>query len=89
MINGETQKESLMRLKRIEGQIKGVQRMVEEEKYCVDIINQINAVRRALEQVALGVMKRHVDSCVSDAIKKDKAGEKVEELMETIDRFIR
>lgn len=89
MINGQTQKESLIRLKRIEGQIKGVQRMVEEEKYCVDIINQINAVRRALEQVALGIMKRHLDSCVSDAIKKDKAREKVEELMKTIDKFIR
>lgn len=89
MINGVTRQEALTRLKRIEGQIKGIQRMVEEEKYCVDVINQINAVRRALEQVALGVMKRHVDSCVSDAIKKDKAGEKVEELMETIDRFIR
>lgn len=89
MINGTTKQDALARLKKIEGQIKGIQRMVEEEKYCVDIINQINAVRRALEQVALGVMKRHVDSCVSDAIKKDRAIEKVEELMETIDRFIR
>lgn len=89
MINGATKQDALARLKKIEGQIKGIQRMVEEEKYCVDIINQINAVRRALEQVALGVMKRHVNSCVFDAIKKDKAGGKVEELMETIDRFIR
>lgn len=89
MINGATKQDALARLKKIEGQIKGIQRMVEEEKYCVDIINQINAARRALEQVALGVMKRHVNSCVSDAIKKDKAGGKVEELMETIDRFIR
>lgn len=89
MINGATKQDALARLKKIEGQIKGIQRMVEEEKYCVDIINQINAIRRALEQVALGVMKRHVNSCVSDAIKKDKAGGKVEELMETIDRFIR
>lgn len=89
MINGATKQDALARLKKIEGQIKGIQRMVEEEKYCVDIINQINAVRRALEQVALCVMKRHVDSCVSEAIKKDKAGRKVEELMETIDRFIR
>ncbi len=89
MIDVAVKDQVLIRLKKIEGQIKGLQRMVEEERYCIDIVNQITAVRRALEQVALLVMKRHVESCVSEAIRLGDSTKKIEELMDTIDRFVR
>ncbi len=89
MINLEVKEKALQRLKRIEGQIKGIQRMVDDERYCIDIVNQITAVKRALEQVALMVMKRHVESCVSEAIKMGNSTKKVDELMDTINRFVK
>jgi len=55
MINEETKKDVLPRLKKIEGQIKGIQKMVEKERYCIDIINQVTAAQRALDQVSLKV----------------------------------
>ena len=84
----EEKKDLLPRLKRIEGQIRGIQRMVEKERYCIDIINQVTAAQRALDQVSLKVMKRHIETCVSDAIKSDGGGPIIEELMETIYKFI-
>ena len=89
MIDKQVQKDSLRRLKKIEGQVKGIQKMVEQRKYCIDIINQITAVRRALDAVSLEVMKRHIQSCVTEAIKQDKPREKVDELMETIYKFVK
>jgi DNA-binding FrmR family transcriptional regulator len=59
---------ALRRLRNIEGQVRGLQRMVEEEKYCVDILNQISAVRAALNGVGALILRRHVETCVSDAI---------------------
>jgi len=81
--------EHLKRLKKVEGQVKGIQRMVEDGRYCIDIIQQITAVRRALEQAALGVMRRHVDSCVSEAIRSKSGQAKITELMGTIHQFIK
>lgn len=89
MINSEVKEKTLHRLKKVEGQINGIQRMVEEEKYCIDIVNQITAVKRALEQVALMVMKRHVESCVSEAIRLGNSTKKIDELMDTINRFVK
>ncbi len=89
MINKPTKEASLARLKKIEGQVRGIQQMVDSEKYCIDIISQINAARRALEQVALIVMKRHLESCVVDSIKTKGGEDKINELIESIDRFIR
>ena len=89
MIDDQVQKDTLRRLRKIEGQVKGIQRMVEQRKYCIDIINQITAVRRALEGVSLGVMKRHIESCVTEAIKQDRPRQKIEELMETIYKFVK
>ena len=89
MMEEVTKRLALGRLSRIEGQIRGLKGMVEAEKYCIDIIHQINAARRALEQVALLVMKRHLKSCVSEAIQKGDNAGKVEEFMESIDKFIR
>ncbi len=89
MINEETKKDVLPRLNKIEGQIKGIHKMVEKERYCIDIINQVTAAQRALDQVSLRVMRRHIESCVSEAIKRNKPQEKVEELMGTIHKFVK
>ena len=89
MINEEAKRDVLSRLKKIEGQIRGIQGMVQREKYCVDIINQVSAAQRALDQVGLRVMRRHIESCVSEAIKANGGGPIVGELMETIYKFIR
>ena len=89
MIDQETKQLALGRLNRIEGQIRGLKGMMEAEKYCIDVIHQVNAARRALEQVALLVMKRHLKGCVSEAIQEEDGAGKVEEFMESIDKFIR
>lgn len=89
MIDRLTKQQSLKRLARIEGQIKGIQRMVDDERYCIDVINQINAVKKALEQTALLVMRRHIDSCFTEAIRARNGKAAVSELMNTIDKFIR
>ena len=60
---------AIRRLKNIEGQVRGIQRMVENEKYCVDILTQISAVRSALNSVGMVILRRHIETCVADAIK--------------------
>ena len=78
------------RLKRIEGQVRGVQRMVEEEAYCVDILTQLSSIISASEKVALLLLKDHVEHCVRESIENGKdAGEKVEELTSAVERFLR
>ena len=89
MINEEIKRDFLSRLRKIEGQIRGIQRMVERERYCIDIINQVTAAQRALDQVGLKVIQGHIESCVSDAIKSDGGDPIIGELMETIYKFIR
>ncbi len=89
MINAITKEEAQRRLKKIEGQIKGIQKMVDEERYCIDIINQITAVHNALDSVALKVMKRHIETCVTDAIRSADGKAKITELMETVAQFIK
>ncbi len=81
--------DALRRLKNIEGQVRGLQRMVEEEKYCIDIVTQISAVRAALNQVGLLVLRRHVEHCVVDAVKNPDpmAGSKIiDEMMKVLAR---
>ena len=77
------------RLKRIEGQVRGITRMVEGGRYCIDIIQQLTAAKKALEQATLQVMRGHIDSCVSNAIVKREGTEKVDELMQAIHRFVK
>lgn len=78
-----------VRLKRIEGQVRGIARMVEERRYCIDIIQQMTAVRRALDEVSLKIMNGHINSCVSDAIRRRDGAKKIAELMKTIQRFVK
>ena len=77
------------RLRRIEGQVRGLQRMVEEDAYCIDILTQVAAVQTALEQVAVNVLDGHVRHCVADAVSADgpQADEKLDELMAAVRRF--
>ena len=79
----------LPRLRRIEGQIRGISRMVTERRYCIDIIQQLTAARRALDQVSLKIMKGHINTCVSESIRKREGAQKISELMQTIDRFVK
>jgi DNA-binding FrmR family transcriptional regulator len=79
-----THDETIHRFSRIAGQIQGIQRMVEERKYCIDIITQIQAARSALRAVELQILKKHMSHCVSDAFASGSptaAGEKMEELL--------
>jgi CsoR family transcriptional regulator, copper-sensing transcriptional repressor len=78
------------RLRRIEGQVRGLQRMVADDAYCVDILTQISAVQTALEQVAVRVLDGHVRHCVADAVSGDDPAEadaKLDELMAAVTRF--
>ena len=84
MINEKVKSESLKRLNKIEGQVRGIARMVEKEKYCIDIINQITAAKNALDGVAQIIMKRHVESCVTQAILEGHAEDKIDELVTAV-----
>ena len=84
MINEEVKKNALTRLKKIEGQIRGIMKMVDQEKYCIDIINQITAAEKALDGVAKNIMKRHIESCVTEAIIQGEGQTKIDELIETV-----
>ena len=77
------------RLRRIEGQVRGVTRMVEQRRYCIDIIQQLTAARKALDQVSLKIMNGHINTCVSDSIRKREGEGKINELMQTINRFVK
>jgi len=92
VIDEETKRKATARLNRIEGQVQGVQRMVEEEKYCVDILLQISAIQGALEQVRKILLGRHIESCVAQAMASGRAGDrqrKIEELLEVFSRYTR
>jgi DNA-binding FrmR family transcriptional regulator len=75
------------RLRRIEGQVRGLQRMVDEDTYCIDILTQVNSVIAALRAVGLGLLDDHVRHCVREGIEQGKGDEKVEELMAAVSRF--
>jgi CsoR family transcriptional regulator, copper-sensing transcriptional repressor len=94
VIHGYVQdKEALVkRLHRIEGQVRGIERMVEDERYCIDVLTQIGAVTTALESVAFKILDDHVSHCVSDALASGDpvaAAEKSKELLEAVQRFAR
>lgn len=81
----------LKRLRRIEGQARGLQRMVEDEKYCIDILTQVSAMKKALEAVALGLLDEHMAHCVVHAVKEGgpEADEKLKEASDAIARLVR
>jgi DNA-binding FrmR family transcriptional regulator len=80
------------RLHRIEGQVRGIERMIDEDRYCIDILTQIAAVKTALEQVGAKLLEGHVNHCVHDAIASGDAAavdEKTTELLDAVQRFVK
>jgi len=85
-----THEEQIVFLKKIEGQIRGIQRMIEEKRYCVDIITQIHSIIGALYRVENEIFKKHIDGCVVSALKGKSGTEKqkkINEVVELISRF--
>ena len=75
------------RLRRIEGQVRGLQRMVEEDQYCIDILTQLNSATAALRAVGMGLLDDHVRHCVRESLEQGTGDEKVEELIAAVARF--
>ena len=90
-LTDKERRDVLNRLARVEGQVRGIGRMVEEDKYCVDILAQISAVTTALDRVGLRVLEGHVHGCVRDAMLSggQEATAKTEELLDAVERFAR
>ena len=88
---GDTKDDHLKRLRRIEGQVRGIARMVEEDKYCIDILTQVSAATKALQSVALGLLDDHLAHCVVQAAAAGgpEADLKVKEASEAIARLVR
>jgi DNA-binding FrmR family transcriptional regulator len=88
----ETRNDLLARLRRIEGQVRGIHRMVEQDTYCIDILTQVSAAVSALDKVGLKVVANHVQTCVREAVSapEPEAGRRhVEELVDALERFLK
>jgi DNA-binding FrmR family transcriptional regulator len=89
---GATKDQYLTRLRRVEGQVRGLQRMVEDDTYCIDVLTQVAAVTKALQAVSLGLLEDHLAHCVVDAARADDGGEaaaKVREASDAVARLLR
>jgi DNA-binding FrmR family transcriptional regulator len=89
MRDGTTKDKALGRLRRIEGQVQGLQRMIASDAYCVDILLQISAVQGALEQVQKLLLGQHIESCVAEAFRSGSKGERQRKIDELLDVFAR
>ena len=89
MLNEQTKTKARGRLRRIEGQVQGLQRMLDNDAYCVDILLQISAAQGALEQVQKLLLGRHIESCVTDALRSGSRGDRQQKLDELLDVFSR
>ncbi|MEZ5382646.1 MAG: metal-sensitive transcriptional regulator [Microthrixaceae bacterium] len=87
----DTKAAHLRRLRRIEGQVRGLQRMIEDDQYCIDVLTQISAASRALQSVALGLLDEHLHHCVADAVSSggDEATSKLDEASAAVARLVR
>jgi DNA-binding FrmR family transcriptional regulator len=84
-----TKDQLLKRLRRIEGQVRGIEGMVEDDRYCIDVLTQISAVQAALDKVALGLMDQHASHCVMGAADDGERQDKTDELMAAVGRLMR
>ncbi len=87
MNEGASQKDKIVALKRIEGQVRGVIQMIEDRRYCVDILNAVTAIRGALKRVEAGILKNHLNACVRHALKGSSEKEKEIKLQEICKLF--
>jgi DNA-binding FrmR family transcriptional regulator len=89
-VEAEDKEKLQNRLRRIEGQVRGIQRMVDDEAYCIDVLTQIAGAVSALEKVGSVLLKDHVEHCVREAVEDgEKVDEKIEELTVAVERFLR
>ncbi len=79
----------LTRMKRIEGQARGIQRMLEEDRYCIDIIQQLTALSGAADEVSLLILQDHIEGCVTNAIREQHGEAHIKELVETLRKAMR
>lgn len=79
----------LARLRKIEGQVRGLHKMVDDDRYCIDVLTQVAAVKAALETVSLTLLEDHMQHCVADAIRSGDGAEKVKELSAAVHRLVR
>jgi CsoR family transcriptional regulator, copper-sensing transcriptional repressor len=77
------------RLRRVEGQVRGIEKMVEEDRYCIDVLTQISAVQAALDKVALGLLDQHAQHCLIEGHGDGSSGEMTDELMAAVARLMR
>jgi CsoR family transcriptional regulator, copper-sensing transcriptional repressor len=77
------------RLRRVEGQVRGLQKMVEDDRYCIDVLTQVGAVKAALDGVALLLLADHTEHCVTEAIRAGKGGAKIKELNGAVERLVK
>jgi CsoR family transcriptional regulator, copper-sensing transcriptional repressor len=78
----------LTRLRRVEGQVRGIQRMVDEDRYCIDVVTQITAIQAALDKIGLGLLDSHARVCMTEPRSEDQAGTQVDELMGAVGRML-
>ncbi|MHC4197565.1 MAG: metal-sensitive transcriptional regulator [Planctomycetota bacterium] len=87
---GTKHTEDILRLRRIEGQVRGIQKMIDDRRYCVDIITQLQSISSAIARVQERILKRHIEHCVAEAIRsgrKEDQQEKVEEIIEVLKNY--
>jgi CsoR family transcriptional regulator, copper-sensing transcriptional repressor len=77
------------RLRRIEGQIRGVQKMVDDDRYCIDVLTQVSAAKAALDAVALALLQDHTEHCVAEAIRSGDGAAKIRELNDAVERLVK
>ena len=79
----------LKRLNRVEGQVRGIAQMVQDDRYCIDVLTQVAAIQSALDAVALQLLEDHTRGCVAEAVRADRGDQAIEELMAAVKRFAR
>ncbi|MPM50331.1 Copper-sensing transcriptional repressor CsoR [bioreactor metagenome] len=87
MLNEQERTDLTKRLRKVAGQINGIEKMVNDRRYCVDVLQQVVAARSALNQVGLIILESHTKSCVVNAIQEDRAEESITELMRVLSKF--
>lgn len=84
----DNRQDLVKRVNRLEGQVRGIGRMIEEDRYCIDIVNQLSAVQSSARALALEILEAHIRHCVADAVRNDNAEPKIQELVETLGRAL-
>ena len=86
---GQDRESIQKRLNRIEGQVRGIKKMIDGDRYCIDIVQQLTAASSAIDEVSLAVLQSHIEGCVSDAIREEHSEHHIKELMETIRKAVK